>query len=118
VPTNTPRPSNTPPVKPASIQVNPAPPNTVRTSFIVTGEGLDSGSRYTVNIDESPDLSSGQVSQDGTIAVAVDVPPGLQPGPHTVRVCVDCRSNGAQQEAFAVFVVANPNVSPTPTPEP
>lgn len=118
VPTNTPRPSNTPPAKPAAIQVNPAPPNAVRDSFIVSGEGLESRRRFTININESPDLLSGQVNEDGTIAVAVNVPADLQPGPHTVRVCVDCRLNGAQQEAFAVFIVADPSVSPTPTPQP
>ena len=117
VPTNTPRPTNTPPVKPPSIQVNPAPPNTVTTSFAVHGESFSPNTRYVVSLDNGPSLLSGRVADDGTIAVTVQVPANMSAGPHVVRVCVDCRTNGAQEEAVAVFIVADPNVSPTPTPE-
>ena len=116
VPTNTPRPSNTPRVKPIAIEVNPAPPNTVVNSFIVSGEGFTPRVRYTVSLDNGPDLVSGRVNNDGTLSSTVAVPRSLAPGAHSVRVCADCRVGGVQEAVFAVILAPDPNSTPTDTP--
>lgn len=118
VPTNTPRPTSTPRVQPPALVVNPAPPNTVSGALIVFGQNFAPNTRYTVNLDREPVLLSGLVDPNGEIALTVDLPPGTAPGPHVVRVCGDCRPNGAQQEALAAFIVADPNVTLTPTAQP
>src|SRR5690606_13251818 len=115
---NTPRPTNTPRVAPPSIQVDPAPPNRASGSLIVFGENFAPNVRYTVNLDNAPTIESGLTSREGTIALTVSLPAGIQPGPHVVRVCVDCRPGGVSQEAVAAFLVANPAITPTATPQP
>lgn len=116
VPTNTPRPTSTPRLKPPSLLVDPAPPDTVVDSFILTGEGFTPRVRYTVSLDNDPELLSGRVGADGTISITVQVTPGLAAGAHVVHVCADCRAGGAQQAVFAVFLVPDPNITSTATP--
>lgn len=118
VPTNTPRPSNTPSVPPPSIAINPAPPNAAAGSFVLMGANFRPNSRYTVSFDGGPENISGGTGEDGGFEQNITVPVNLGPGPHIVRVCVDCRIGGAQQEVLAVFVVADPARTPTPTPLP
>ena len=95
-----------------------APPATVRESFILFGENFAPDSRYTINLDSEPTMLSGQVNTRGEIALTVQLPSNISPGPHVVRVCVDCRSGGAQQEAVAAFIVADPQIAPSSTPQP
>lgn len=120
IPTNTPGPTNTPDVPLPSILVNPIPPNTTRDSFIMVGQNFAPGRAYSVRLDGNPQLvASGNVREDGTISVIVRLPATISPGPHVVRVCVDCIPlNGAKQEAFAVINVADPVLTPTATPHP
>jgi hypothetical protein len=118
VPTNTPRPSNTPRVKTPTLTVNPAPPNAAYGSFILNAENFRPNSTYTINLDSSPVLLSGRTSAEGTAAVVVEIPFDLAPGPHVARICVECESGGANEEALAVFVAAAPRTTPTATLEP
>jgi hypothetical protein len=76
------------------------------------------GLAYTVNIDNGEIVASGQVDEQGEIFVTMALPPDLQPGPHVLRVCVDCRVGGIQQETFIAFLVADPVSTPSPTPAP
>ena len=117
VPTNTPRPSNTPLVPEPQIAVNPAPPNAAEGAFILIGQNFSPGRRYTIRLDNEPENLSGSIAGDGSIVMTVPIPPNFTPGIHTVRVCVDCRPGGAQEERFATFRVADPNQTPTSTPE-
>ena len=117
VPTNTPRPTNTPLVKIPAIQVNPEPPNAASGSFILIGQNFKANARYSVNLDDSGTLFEGLVSAEGEVALTVNLPPGIAPGPHVVRVCADCREGGAQQETLAAFLVADPRTTPTQTPQ-
>ncbi|MBZ0299830.1 MAG: DUF4397 domain-containing protein [Anaerolineae bacterium] len=118
VPTNTPRPSNTPQVQPPAVRVDPAPPNAAMRAVVVFGEHFKPNVRYTINLDQGPTIVSDRTSEEGMIAQTIDLPAGIVPGPHTVRICVDCQVNGAQQEALAAFIVADPATTPTATPQP
>jgi hypothetical protein len=118
VPTNTPRPTSTPQVKPAGIEVIPAPPNTTRDVLIIAGENFEPNANFVVTIDNGPALMNGRVSPDGRFSLSFTLPINLAPGAHTLQICVDCRVGGAQQAAFAVFLLADPLISPTPTLEP
>ena len=119
VPTNTPRPSNTPSLPPAAVQVRPAPPDAVYDfNLVVRGEGFVADERYTIQIDGGPDIQSGRINPDGTMATNISLPVDIAPGPHVVSVCVDCRTGGINQQAFATFVVAESQTTPTVTPQP
>jgi hypothetical protein len=120
VPTNTPRPSSTPRVSVPTVSVYPAPPNAVAANgiLIVQGQHFAPNTRYTININSEPTLLSGSVGPEGDIALPVTLPGQLPPGPHVIRVCADCREGGAQQEALAVFIVADPRITPSATPQP
>lgn len=118
VPTNTPRPSNTPSWPPPSLLVDPAPPNAAVDSFVLTGQNLRPDSRYTISLAGGPEELSGSTDPTGSFSRIVSIPLGLRPGAYTVRVCVDCRAGGANQEVFAVFVVADRARTPTATPLP
>jgi hypothetical protein len=118
VPTNTPRPSNTPGFAIPSVSVNPAPPDTIQEAFLLTAQGFAANRRYVVSIDDGPEDISGATDELGQISVTVPLPRGIQAGSHIVRVCVDCRPGGAQQEQFATFRVADPSVTPTATVQP
>jgi hypothetical protein len=117
VPTNTPRATNTPGVPIPRITVNPAPPNAVQGSFVLTAHDFAPGRRYTIRLDMEPENISGSIGDDGSLVLTVNVPANLAPGPHTVRICVDCRPGGAQQAAYAVFLVADRARTATPTPD-
>ena len=118
VPTNTPRPSNTPALPPPALLVDPAPPNAAVDSFVLTGLNLRPDSRYTISLAGGPEDLSGSTDANGSFARTVAIPAGLRPGAYTVRVCVDCRAGGANQEVFAVFVAADRARTPTATPVP
>jgi hypothetical protein len=118
VPTNTPRPSNTPSIPPPALVVDPAPPRGAAGGFMLTGLNFKPESRYTISLAGGPEDLSGSTDSDGAFQRNVAIPVGLRPGAYTVRVCVDCRAGGAQQEVFAVFVVADPARTPTATPLP
>jgi hypothetical protein len=117
VPTNTPRPSNTPDIQPPNLVVIPAPPETVTDSFLLFAENFMPNRRYTISIDDGPENLSGSIGNDGTLTLTVSLPSDIDPGLHTVRLCVDCRNDGASQERFALFRVASSNSTPTSTPE-
>lgn len=118
VPTNTPRPTNTPSFPPPALVVDPAPPDGAVDSFMLTALNFKPDSRYTISLAGGPEDLSGSTGADGSFVRIVAIPAGLRPGAYTVRVCVDCRAGGAQQEEFAVFVVADPARTPTATPLP
>lgn len=118
VPTNTPRPSNTPGVTIPGLQVNPAPPEAVYGSFVLSAEGFSPDKRYTVNIDDGPENWSGSTGIDGRFSLTIVTPADLTPGLHVVRVCVDCRPGGVQQEQLIAIKVADPQVTPTATKQP
>ena len=116
--TNTPRPSNTPALPPPALLVDPVPPNAAVDSFMLTGLNLRPDSRYTISLAGGPEDLSGSTDANGSFTRTVAIPAGLRPGAYTVRVCVDCRAGGANQEVFAVFVVADRARTPTATPVP
>jgi hypothetical protein len=118
VPTNTPRPSNTPGVPRPALLVDPAPPDAAASSFMLTALNFKPDSRYTISLAGGPEDLSGSTGVDGSFLRDIAIPAGLRPGAYTVRVCVDCRAGGAQQEEFAVFIVADPARTPTATPLP
>lgn len=118
VPTNTPRPSNTPSFPPPALLVDPVPPAAAVNSFMLTALNFKPESRYTISLAGGPENLSGSTGLDGSFLREIAIPAGLRPGAYTVRVCVDCRAGGAQQEEFAVFVVADPARTPTATPLP
>ncbi len=117
VPTNTPRPSNTPSVQEPSLIALPAPPETVQGVFVLLAENFAPNRRYTINIDNGPENLSGSIEEDGSLTLTITVPEDIDPGLHTVRICVDCRQGGLSQEKFALFRVAAPDVTPTATRE-
>jgi hypothetical protein len=117
--TNTPRPTNTPNVFTPIIIIDPAPPNTAAGTFVLQGFNFAPGERYIVQIDDDPtEIMRGRVDDDGRIEVELRIPAAADPGAHTIRVCVDCVPNGLQQAAFAPILVADPLMTPSPTPEP
>ena len=118
-PTNTPRPTNTPEFAAPSVQVDPAPPNTVSSTLDIFGQHFAAKTTYTISLDnDGQAILTGSVQDDGSISETLELPPGLSAGPHVVRVCADCRLRGAQQETFAVFLVAPANLTATPTVRP
>ncbi len=117
VPTNTPRGTNTPTIPQPVLIVNPQPPNTAIGTIVIRAQNFSPQRRYTVRLNNEPENISGSINDDGTLLLTVPIPPGFEPGPHTVRICVDCRPGGMQQEGAAVFYVADPNRTATPTPD-
>ena len=117
VATNTPRPTNTPSVPPPALSVNPAPPDATGGVVTVIGQNFAPGKPYSVRVDNiTVDLANGVVGNNGTIGQIITLPSSLTPGPHTVRVCVDClTANGLKQEQFAVVILADPRATPTAT---
>jgi hypothetical protein len=120
VPTNTPRPTNTPAVLPPFVQLQPAPPNTTTGSLILSGQNFAPGKAFRVTVDnDSNPLLSGSVGSDGSLAeVTIALPTAVAPGTHTLKICVDCSSRGFNQVEYAVFIVADPNMTATPTATP
>jgi hypothetical protein len=119
VATNTPRPTNTPNVMPPMVLVDPAPPDTAIGSFTIVGQYFAPGKRFGVELDnDGREIGRGFVSSDGTLVATVKIPVDTSPGPHTIQVCVDCRSGGVQQAAYAPLLVANPQTTPSATPKP
>ena len=118
VPTNTPRPSSTPAAPLPGVRILPAPPDTVSGSMVLLASGLIPGERYTISLAGGPENISGRVESDGSLALTINLPPSIAPGPQILRLCVDCRPNGAQQEIFAVFNVADSSLTPTATVQP
>ncbi len=119
IPTNTPRPTNTPDFVKPLLVVNPAPPDTTFETLSVNGQNFQPGLPYVITLDEdNVRIFSGTVNDDGTILAVITLPENITPGPHFLRVCVDCSPRGAQQEQFAVFIVANSTITPTPTAQP
>ncbi len=117
VPTNTPQGTNTPNIPDPVIVVNPKPPNTAVGALILRAQNFSPQRRYTVRLDNEPENISGSINDDGTLLLTVPIPANFEPGTHTVRICVDCRPGGMQQEGAAVFYVADPNRTATPTPD-
>lgn len=118
VPTNTPPPSNTPGVAIPSLLVNPAPPNAITETFVLIGENFVANRRYSINIDGGAEVQSGNTDAQGGFQTTISLPNNSVPGLHVVRVCVDCRISGAQQEQLIAIRVADPNVTPTVTSQP
>ncbi len=116
VPTNTAYPTNTPSVRPPTLFIDPLPPNAASRTFTLVGVNFAAGKRYSIRLDNSPELQSGRVGQDGSLLVVVNLPINITPGPHIVQLCVDCGPGGLQQAEFAIVVVADPNATATPTP--
>ncbi|NWG15218.1 MAG: DUF4397 domain-containing protein [Chloroflexi bacterium] len=115
VPTNTPRPTNTPSVKPPTISADPQPPDTVGDVFVLYGQGFLPQRAFSVRLDNSiePILTS-VTNADGTITTLVNLPGGVSPGVHVVRVCVGtCPGSG--QEALTIIRIASPGMTPTAT---
>ncbi len=118
-PTNTPRPTNTPDFAAPAMQVDPAPPNTASTTLDIFGQHYAPKTPFTISLDDNASaLLTGTVKDDGSISETLELPEGLSAGPHVIRICADCRSRGAQQETFAVFLVAPANLTATPTVRP
>ncbi len=115
VPTNTAYPTSTPDVPPPALLIDPAPPNTTEGTFTLIGVNFEPGRRYGISVDGGPELTSGQVAQDGSLINVITLPANTAPGPHIVQVCVDCEADGSQQAEYIVVVVADPSVTPTPT---
>ncbi|MBZ0279075.1 MAG: hypothetical protein K8I60_23215, partial [Anaerolineae bacterium] len=119
VPTNTPRPSNTPNVPPPSVVVIPAPPNTVMGTLSINGLGFAPGLTYVITLDDgTTPLVRDRIADDGTLGETISLPAGIQPGWHTLVVCVDCRAGGRNQQAVASIQIASPDMTPTLTPAP
>jgi hypothetical protein len=120
VATNTPRASYTPSIAQPSLIIDPVPPNATGGVVTVIGQNFTPGRPYSIRIDTNPtDLANGVVNSDGTLGQVVTLPFNIAPGPHTIRVCVDCLSGGnARQEQFAVVIVAEANTTPTVTAQP
>ncbi len=120
VATNTPRPSNTPSILPASVQVKPEPPLTALDTITVTGQNFVPGKLYAITIDNKADIiANGTINADGSLSeVTIPLKSDLAPGSHTLKLCVDCVLRGSPLVQYAVFVVADPNVTATPTPIP
>ncbi len=121
VPTNTPYPTNTPDVPPLQLFVNPAPPNTTVNTITVVGQNFVPDKNYIINIDGGGFVyANGRTNSDGTLSVSITLSGEIlgAPGPHVLRICVDCTFRGANQEQYAPFVVASPLVTPTATRQP
>lgn len=119
VATNTPRPTNTPEILEPLLIINPAPPNAVSGTVNLFGQNFSPAQQYFVYLDDvNSEINNGRVNDDGTILASIQLPENLRPGPHFIRVCVDCRPRGALQERWALFLVSDPRITPTPTPTP
>lgn len=119
VATNTPRPTNTPEILEPLLIINPAPPNAVSGTINLFGQNFSPAQQYFVYLDSvNTQINNGRVNDDGTILASIQLPENLRPGPHFIRVCVDCRPRGALQERWALFLVSDPRITPTPTPAP
>lgn len=119
LPTNTPRPTNTPNFPPPSLAVDPAPPNTTRSSIVLSGQGFPASRPFSVYLDNGTDaIHTGVTTADGLISTVVNLPANVTPGLHTIRVCVAgiCPGNG--KEGFAVILIAGRNLTPTATLQP
>lgn len=119
IPTNTPRPTNTPEFRQPLVNVYPAPPDTTVGTVSLVGENFQPKLQYIITIDGNPiPVTTGQVNDDGTLLESIPLSSNLQPGIHSIQVCADCRVRGAQQSAYAQFIIANPNLTPTATAQP
>ncbi|MBZ0282821.1 MAG: DUF4397 domain-containing protein [Anaerolineae bacterium] len=119
--TNTPRPSNTPSIPPPLLGIIPSAPNT--TASVVTLDGLNFSPNqpYQVTLDDSTTpIFDSTTNGNGSITDSLQLPADTLPGPHILRVCVDCQRGprGANQTAYAVVLVASLELTPSPTPEP
>jgi hypothetical protein len=119
VATNTPRPTNTPNVLPPTLVIDPAPPNTATNNFSLIGQNFAPGKRFAILLDaDGRELARGTINNSGTFQMTIKIPVDVAPGPHIIQVCVDCRAGGIQQAQYTSLLVADPNVTPSPTPKP
>lgn len=119
IPTNTPRPTNTPEFRQPLLNVNPAPPDTTVGTLNLVGENFRPKLQYVITIDgDQTPILTGQVNDDGTVLATIPLASNLAPGVHSLRVCADCRTRGVQQAAYAQFIIADPNMTPTATAQP
>lgn len=119
VATNTPRPTNTPNVQAPKLIIDPAPPDTALNSFSLTGQNFSAGKRFVILLDaDGREIGRGTVSSGGEFQLTVKVPADVAPGPHIIQVCADCRAGGINQAQYASVVIADPDVTPSPTPKP
>lgn len=119
--TNTPRPSNTPSIPPPLLGIIPAPPNTTASLVTLDGLNFSPNQPYQVTLDESTTpIFDSTTNSNGSITDSLQLPTDTLPGPHILRVCVDCQRGprGANQIAYAVVLVASPELTPSPTPQP
>lgn len=119
IPTNTPHPTSTPEFRQPLVNVYPAPPDTTVGTISLVGENFQPKLQYVITIDGNPiPVTTGQVNDDGTLLESIPLSKDLQPGIHSIKICADCRVRGAQQSAYAQFIIANPNMTPTATVQP
>lgn len=119
--TNTPRPSNTPSIPPPTLGILPMPPNTTFGVVTLDGMNFSPGQPYQVTMDDSATpIFDSTTNGNGSITDSLQLPIDTLPGPHILRVCVDCQRGprGANQTAYVVVVVASPDLTPSPTPLP
>jgi hypothetical protein len=115
VPTNTAYPTNTPSVPPPTVLIDPVPPRAATGSFTLVGVGFVANERFSIRLDDGPEVQSGRTDEGGNLFAVVNLRANVTPGPHIVQLCVDCEPDGLQQAMFAIVVVADPNATPTPT---
>jgi hypothetical protein len=96
----------------------PAPPNAARGTLTLIGHEFPPESEFSLSIDTNATLLTGLIDEGGEFSLVLDLPAELVPGPHVLRVCVDCRSGGTELETLANFVVADPAVESSATPTP
>jgi hypothetical protein len=118
--TNTARPTDTLiPFEP-TFNIIPAPPLRASGTIVINGANFRPAKTFTVILDNDPSaLAHGTVGLDGTLGeTSIDLPENITPGSHTLTICVDCGSQVNEQAVYAVFLVADPRITATPTPTP
>jgi Domain of unknown function (DUF4397) len=118
--TNTPRPTNTAAAVLPTVQVAPAPPLRASGTILVNGDNFRPAKTFTVLLDNNAaSLARGTTGLDGTLGeTTVNLPKNITPGSHTLTICVDCGSRLSAQVVYAVFLVADPKMTATPTATP
>jgi hypothetical protein len=99
--------------------IDPAPPNSAVNSFSLTGQNFTAGKRFSILLDaDGREIGRGTVDSGGGFQLTVKIPVDVAPGPHIIQVCADCRVGGINQAQYASVIVADPDVTPSPTPKP